>query len=202
MTIEIRLAADRDAAAIAAIYAPFVESNATSFEAEAPTAEEIRRRVRETSVAYPWLVCVCDDRVAGYAYAAGHRVRAGYQWSVETSVYVHESFQRSGVGRGLYTSLFAILAAQGFVNAYAGITLPNARSVALHESMGFLPVGVYRSIGYKAGAWHDIGWWHLLLRSHPHEPEAPLPFERLVEDPGWNTRLEAGLPLIRPQANE
>ncbi len=199
MTVAIRLAADRDAAAIADIYAPFVESSATSFETEAPSAEDIRRRVQETAIAYPWLVCVCDDHVAGYAYATKHRVRTAYQWSVETSVYVHESFQRAGVGRGLYTSLFAILAAQGFVNAYAGVTLPNARSVALHESMGFLPVGVYRSIGYKSGAWHDVGWWHLLLRAHPHEPGVPVPLEHLPRGPAWETMLSAGLSLIHPQ---
>ena len=197
MIIEIRPAADRDAAAIAAIYAPFVETSATSFETEAPPAEEIRRRVHETTAAYPWLVCVCDDQVAGYAYATKHRVRAAYQWSVETSVYVHDSFRRAGVGAGLYTSLFAILAAQGFVNAYAGITLPNARSVALHESMGFLPVGVYRSIGYKTGAWHDVGWWHLPLRPHPSEPQAPVPLEDIQRDPAWEAMLSAGVAVIR-----
>src|SRR5207247_775030 len=140
MSFVIRLAGDKDAAAIAAIYAPFVESDATSFETEPPSVAEIKKRIKETTVAYPWLVCVCDGVIAGYAYATRHRVRAAYQWCVETSVYVHSDFQRSGVARGLYTSLFAILAAQGFVNAYAGITLPNARSVALHEGLGFLPL--------------------------------------------------------------
>ena len=197
MSIEIRLAAERDTAAIAGIYAPFVESSATSFETEAPSPEEIRTRVRETTVAYPWLVCVCDDMVAGYAYATRHRVRAAYQWSVETSVYVHESSQRAGVGRGLYTSLFAILVAQGFVNAYAGITLPNARSVALHESMGFLPVGVYRGIGHKTGMWHDVGWWHLLLRAHPSDPHVPVPLDDIRRNPEWESLLSAGVPLIR-----
>jgi len=197
MTVDIRPADDRDAAAIAAIYAPYVESSATSFETETPPAEEILRRVRETTVMYPWLVCVCDGVVAGYAYATRHRVRAAYQWCVEPSVYVHESFHRGGVGRGLYTSLFAILAAQGFVNAYAGITLPNARIVALHESMGFLPVGIYRSIGYKMREWHDVGWWHLLLRSHPAVPEAPLSFDQIRRDPAWETLLSAGVSLVR-----
>ena len=201
VSVAIRLATDLDAAAIADIYAPFVESNATSFETEPPPAEEIRRRVRETTAAYPWLVCVCDDRVAGYAYATKHRARTAYQWSVETSVYVHESFRRAGVGRGLYTSLFAILAAQGFVNAYAGITLPNVHSVVLHESMGFLPIGVYRSIGYKTGAWHDVGWWHLLLRAHPHEPEVPVPLEQVRRGLGWETILSSGVALIHAQGD-
>jgi len=199
MITAIRLAEDRDAADIAAIYAPFVEGSATSFETEAPSAEEILRRIHETTTAYPWLVCVCDDLVAGYAYATRHRVRAAYQWSVEPSVYVHESFRRAGVGRGLYTSLFAILAAQGFVNAYAGITLPNALSVALHESMGFLPIGVYRSIGYKMDAWHDVGWWHLLLRGHPTSPEAPLSLDQIRRDPEWQAMLSSGVSNVHEQ---
>lgn len=197
MTIEIRPAADRDAAAIAEIYAPFVESSATSFETEPPSAEEMRRRIAETTVAYPWLVCDFNGIVAGYAYATRHRVRAAYQWSVESSVYVHPDFHGSGVARGLYTSLFAILAAQGFVNAYAGITLPNARSVALHEAAGFLPIGVYRGIGYKFGQWHDVGWWHLIVRAHPAVPEPPAPLADVQRRPEWAALLSAGLPLIR-----
>jgi phosphinothricin acetyltransferase len=199
MTAEIRLAVDRDAAAIADIYAPFVELSATSFETEAPTADEIRRRVQETTITHPWLVCVCGDSVSGYAYATKHRIRTAYQWSVETSVYVHGSFRRAGVGRGLYTSLFAILAAQGFVHAYAGITLPNESSVALHESLGFRPVGVYRTIGYKAGAWHDVGWWHFTVKEPPASPKPPVLLADIQRQPGWDAMLSAGMPLIRAQ---
>jgi L-amino acid N-acyltransferase YncA len=197
MSLVIRLAGDSDAAAVAAIYAPFVESNATSFEAEPPSADDIRRRIAETIVAYPWLVCESDGAIAGYAYATRHRVRAAYQWCVETSVYVHPDFHRSGVARGLYTSLFAILAAQGFVNAYAGITLPNARSVALHEALGFLPLAVYRGIGFKAGQWHDVGWWQLVLNPHPALPEPPRPLAEVRRQPEWDALLSAGAPLIR-----
>ena len=193
----IRLAVDRDAAAIADIYAPFVESSATSFETEAPSADEIRRRMQETMMTHPWLVCVCGGNVAGYAYATKHRLRTAYQWSVETSVYVHGSFRRAGVGRGLYTSLFAILAAQGFVNAYAGITLPNDGSVALHESLGFRPVGVYRTIGYKAGTWHDVGWWSLTIKEPPASPQAPVLLADAQRQTGWDAMLSAGVPLIR-----
>ncbi len=199
VSVAIRLATDLDAAAIADIYAPFVESSATSFETEAPSADGIRRRVRETTITHPWLVCVCGDTVAGYAYATTHRARAAYQWSVEASVYVHGSFRRAGVARGLYTSLFAILAAQGFVNAYAGITLPNESSVALHESLGFRPVGVYRTIGYKAGAWHDVGWWHLTVKDPPASPFPPVLLADIQRQPGWDAMLSAGVPLIRPQ---
>ena len=196
-TIVIRLAGGEDAAAIADIYAPFVAADATSFETEPPSADEMRRRIAGTMVAYPWLVCERDGVIAGYAYATQHRKRAAYQWCVETSVYVHPDGRRTGVARGLYTSLFAILAAQGFVNAYAGITLPNARSVALHEKLGFLPLTVYRGIGFKAGAWHDVGWWHLVVSPHPEYPLPPMPLADLQREPQWQALVSAGLPLIR-----
>src|SRR4029079_3138547 len=173
MSAVIRLAAAGDAESIAAIYAPFVDGNATSFEAEPPSADEIRRRIAETTELYPWLVCDCDGVIAGYAYASWHRTRLAYRWPVETSVYVDPNFRRRGGARGLYTSLFAILAAQGYVNAYAGITLPNALSADFSEACVFLPLTVYRGIGFKLDQWHDVGWWHLLLKRHPASPENP-----------------------------
>jgi phosphinothricin acetyltransferase len=146
---------------------------------------------------YPWLVCDCGGVVGGYAYATRHRVRTAYQWCVETSVYVRHDYQHLGVARGLYTSLFAILGAQGFVNVYAGITLPNAGSVALHERLGFLPLVIYRGIGFKAGAWHDVGWWHLVIMRHPSSPSDPMPLAEVQRQPEWDALLSAGLPLIR-----
>lgn len=103
----------------------------------------------------------------------GTRERAAYRWCVEVSVYVHAAYRGQGVGKGLYHSLFERLRAQGFINAFAGITLPNEASVGLHESLGFQPVGVYRGIGFKLGAWHDVGWWHLVLREPPKTPQEP-----------------------------
>ena len=102
-----------------------------------------------------------------------------------------------GVGRGLYASLFAILAAQGFFNAYAGITLPNPGSVALHEAVGFKPIGIYRQVGYKLGAWHDVGWWGLPLKQHSAAPDAPLSMATLQEREQWPALLATGMPLIR-----
>ena len=197
MSAAIRLAGDNDGAALAAIYAPFVQNDATSFEVQSPSGEDMHRRIAETIAAYPWLVCDCDSAIAGYAYASRHRTRTAYQWCVETSVYVHPEFLRCGVARGLYTSLFAILAAQGFVNAYAAITLPNARSVALHEALGFLPLTVYRGIGFKMEHWHDVGWWHLLLRPHPASPEPPKSLDEMRRQPEWESLLSAGVPFVR-----
>src|ERR1043166_4300232 len=145
----IRLASEADAPGILAIYAPIVKSSPISFETEPPTQAEMARRIRDTLVKYPWLVYDDFGEIAGYAYATAHRTRAAYQWSVETSVYVAEAFRRRRIAQQLYGALFAVLAAQGFVNAYAGITLPNAASVALHEAVGFKPFAVFRGIGFK-----------------------------------------------------
>jgi phosphinothricin acetyltransferase len=170
---------DRDAAACVAIYAPFVASGATSFEEEAPDAEAFAARIAETQVRFPWLVAERDGAVAGYAYACPHRYRPAYRWAVETSVYIAESRRRSGLGRALYAELTERLRRQRFHVACAGITLPNAASIALHESVGFAPVGVYRRIGWKDGAWRDVGWWQLELQptgeGAPAEPLAPEP---------------------------
>ena len=193
----IRLAADSDAAAIANLYRPIVESTAISFETEPPDDEAIRRRLDDTLPAYPWLVCEIGGVVAGYAYASRHRVRAAYQWSVDVSVYVDDARRRSGVARGLYTSLLAILTAQGFANAFAGIALPNPASVALHEALGFQPIGVYRNVGFKLGAWRDVGWWQLPLQERRDSPQIPLDLMTLQRRPHWSQLLASGLSMIR-----
>ena len=200
MSARIRLADDGDAGAIAAIYAPIVESTAISFETVPPDRDEMARRLADTLASYPWLVCEIDGRVAGYAYATKHRVRGAYQWSVDTSVYVDAARRRAGVGCGLYRSLFAILAAQGFFNAFAGIALPNPASVALHEAVGFEPLGVYRRVGFKLGAWRDVGWWQLTLRAHDASPDAPLPLAAVRQRADWPTLLSSGEPSIRADA--
>jgi L-amino acid N-acyltransferase YncA len=200
MTPRIRLADASDAEAMAAIYRPVVESTSISFETIAPDRDEMARRLADTLVSHPWLVCDVEGRVAGYAYATKHRVRAAYQWSVDTSVYVDAAWRRSGVGRGLYRSLFAILAAQRFFNAFAGIALPNEASVALHEAVGFEPLGVYRRVGFKLGAWHDVGWWQLAIRAHEASPDSPLPLAAVQRRGDWTTLLSSGEPSIRAHA--
>jgi L-amino acid N-acyltransferase YncA len=196
----IRVAREDDGASAAAIYQPFVETSVISFEAAPPDSSEMSRRIVDTVADFPWLICEIGGRAAGYAYATRHRVRAAYLWSVDTSVYVDRQYWRLGIGRGLYASLFAILAAQGFYNAYAGITLPNPASVALHEAAGFKPVGVYRRVGFKHDGWHDVGWWELTLQAHSASPQPPLALAALRSRPEWESLVASGEPFIRPTA--
>ena len=202
MAGRIRAVTVDDAAAIQAIYAPYVANTIISFEAAPPSVEEMAGRIKKTTAKYPWLVyepeTVGGQRtIAGYAYASSHRERAAYQWSVDVSVYVDPAYQRRSIGRGLYTALFDLLSAQGFVNAYAGIALPNAGSVGIHEAMGFEPVGIYRQVGFKLDGWHDVGWWGLCLAEPKSNPQPPRPITDFVNTPVWSAALERGLALIR-----
>jgi L-amino acid N-acyltransferase YncA len=171
--MRIRLATPDDAASIADIYAPYCINSSITFEIEPVSAEAMAERMIKLGVKYPWLVADDNGTIAGYAYAGPHHERAAYRWSSNVSVYVDQAYQRRGIGRALYRSLFDFMRLQGFANAIAGITLPNPPSVALHESLGFKLVGVYRQIGYKLGVWGDVGWWQLVLQEQPPEPNEP-----------------------------
>jgi L-amino acid N-acyltransferase YncA len=171
--VAIRLAQDRDASTIATIYAPIVLNTPISFEFVAPNPEEMLVRIHKTIPQYPWLVATEEDRVIGYAYASKHSERAAYQWAVNVSIYIHEDWRGRGIGRSLYTSLFAILRKQGYFRVYAGITLPNPGSVGIHEAMGMIPVGIYHQVGYKFGSWHNVGWWQGTLQEPPPQPVEP-----------------------------
>ncbi|HZE04956.1 MAG TPA: arsinothricin resistance N-acetyltransferase ArsN1 family B [Solirubrobacteraceae bacterium] len=155
---------ERDAAACAAIYAPSVTAGVASLEERAPDAHELADRIRIIQRTHPWLVAEIDGEIAGYVYASRHRERAAYRWSADVTVYIADGRQRRGIGRALYEALFELLIRQGIYEACAGITLPNDASVGLHESLGFVPVGVYRDIAYKFGTWRSVGWWQKTLR--------------------------------------
>jgi L-amino acid N-acyltransferase YncA len=196
MNTGIRLARPADAPAIQAIYAPVVISTPTSFELTPPTVEEMRQRLEKKLLTHPWVVYEAEAQVIGSAYASAYRARTAYQWSVEVSVHLHERWRGQGIGRALYTSLFALLRLQGFCNVYAGITLPNPASVALLERMGMCSVGVYRQVGYKLGAWHDVGWWQGTLQQRLPEPAAPLTLMKAQALGGWKAALASGTTLI------
>jgi phosphinothricin acetyltransferase len=154
---------DRDAGPCAAIYAPFVADSWVSFELDPPDADEMARRIAASSVSHAWLVAELDGQLAGYAYASPHRSRAAYANSCDVAVYVDPAWSRRGIGRQLYAQLLPLMAQKGFHAAFAGIALPNPGSVGLHEAMAFTPVGIYREVGWKLGAWRDVGWWQRLL---------------------------------------
>lgn len=188
--MQIRLATASDAGSVRAIYAPIVESTAISFELDVPSEDEIAARITGRQPAHPWLVATADatedaddaGAVLGYAYAGRFSGRAAYDWSVETSVYVASSAQGRGVGRSLYEALLAVLSAQGYRQAMAGIALPNPASITLHEKAGFEPVGVYRAAGWKLGAWHDVWWWQRALAPAGTPPAPVVPLTSLPPD--------------------
>lgn len=173
---------DRDGAACAAIYEPFVSGTGVSMEEVAPTASAFGERIARLSRTHPFLVADTDGRVVGFAYGSPHRERPGYRWAADVSIYLEERARGRGLGRALYVELLARLTAQGFWWACAGITVPNPPSVRLHESLGFTQVGVYRGIGWKAGAWRDVAWFQRPLHDPATAASSGPPAEPLAPD--------------------
>lgn len=167
----IRLAEPADAAALAAIYAPYVTDTAVSFETEPPSDAEMRARIAGSGGLYPWLAA-CDEsaKVMGYASASAFRTRPAYRFAVETSVYLAADAVGRGIGRQLYEVLLRTLEAQGFTQAIGAISLPNPASVALHEAMGFVHAGTYEQVGWKLGRWHSVGLWQRPLAPLSDDP--------------------------------
>jgi phosphinothricin acetyltransferase len=189
----IRLATTGDAAAVAAIYAPFCEGSAVSFEQVAPTADEMAQRIATVIAHRPWIVLEDNGAVVGYAYAGPHNERWAYRWSVNTAIYITHTHQRRGAGRALYAALFDLLRGLGHYKAVAGITLPNPASIGLHEAMGFELVGVYRDIGYKLGAWRDVAWYQASIQPVPPEPREPRTIAALHGTAEWDDAIKRGV---------
>ena len=195
----IRVVAERDAQAIAGIYAPAITDAVISFELSPPDAEEMSRRILAIQPQYPWLVYEESKTVLGYVYASVHNERAAYRWSVDVTVYIRHDAHRRGIGGALYTALFEILVLQGYRTACAGITLPNTASVQMHAAMGFKEVGVYHDVGYKFGKWHDVGWYERPLAEHVIEPPEPLAFPALTTSPAVTAAFARAEGLIKPR---
>ncbi|MEG3177405.1 N-acetyltransferase family protein [Sphingomonas sp. RB3P16] len=175
--IAIRPATPDDAAAIAAIYKPYVERGTVSFELKAPDERIFRQRMASSGGLYPWLVATGEDgAVLGYAYASAFRDRPAYRFTVETTVYLASGTQGRGNGRQLYDALIDTVRAQGFTHAIGVIALPNDHSIRLHESVGFKRAGFFREAGYKDGRWIDVGYWHCDLNDATIPPMEPKPF--------------------------
>lgn len=172
----IKVATKDDAAGMLDIYTPFILNSGVTQETEVPTVEDFQERILSNLAERPWLVCEINNEIAGYAYGGRHRDRKGYQWCTEPSVYILEKYFGLGVANALYAALFAILRLQGYVNAYAVITLPNERSVAFHKKFGFEYLTTYKKIGYKLGQWHDVGWMQYEINPHNKDPKDPVRF--------------------------
>jgi phosphinothricin acetyltransferase len=177
MAILIRLAGPADAAAIAAIYRPYVEGSRISFEESAPEAAEMAARMG--SALHPWLIAEENGRALGYASSSPYHRRPAYRWTVETSIYLAPEAQGRGLGRELLSRLLDLLTRQGYVTAIAAIALPNPVSIALHERLGFTPAGTYAGVGYKLDQWTDVSLWQRDLAPRTSAPEEPLASNRV-----------------------
>ena len=172
-TQAVRTAAPADASACAAIYAPYVRDTAITFETQPPSPQEMQQRIAAAQRSHAWLVLEDSGKVLGYAYGSRFNARDAYRWSCEVSVYIELGRRRTGGGRALYEALFVRLAERGYRVAIAGMTLPNDASVALHRALGFEHVGIYRRIGFKHDAWHDVAWMQRFLADGEEPPREP-----------------------------
>ena len=159
MQLTIRPVLLDDAAAIAAIYAHYVEHSVVTFEEKAPDTAEMGRRIAATVADYPWLVAEDEGALVGYAYGRAYHARSAYRWTCETGIYLAHDRRARGAGRALYTALLEALRQGGFVTAIAAITVPNDESTRFHETLGFVEVGRFTGVGFKHGGWQDVGYW-------------------------------------------
>ena len=180
--ITIRMADEKDAEALLAVYAPYVEHTAISFEYQVPTLKEFTRRISNIRARYPYLAACQNGKILGYAYASPFHQRAAYSWAAETSVYVGEDVRGTGIGAMLYEALESILKKQQVINVNACITYPNPGSIAFHEKMGYKTAGHFTKCGYKLGTWWDMVWMEKMLGEHPRQPKAFIPVTELEQE--------------------
>lgn len=190
----IRPVEPKDVSVLRDIYAWYVENTHISFEYTAPSETEFRERIEASISEFPWIVCTYNATVIGYAYAHKHRLRDAYQWSPESSIYLAQDFHTKGIGRVLYNTLFRILSLQGYHTVFAGVALPNDKSIGIHQGLGFERIGIFRNVGYKNGGWHDTLWFQLCLQTIPGEPEIPVKLPVIKTHKKWD--------LIFDQANQ
>jgi len=188
MDIQIRPAAPEDARSLLAVYAPYVEGTAITFEYEVPSVEEFRGRIGRTLARYPYIVAEQAGHIVGYAYAGPFHTRAAYGWAVETSIYVDMGKRHQGVGGRLHGALEAVLKVQGFLNMNACIATPQEEdeyltlgSVRFHGHLGYRMVGEFTQVGYKFGRWYNMAWMEKTIGPHGAAVQPPLPFGEVWE---------------------
>lgn len=178
--MNIRFATPGDSQKILTIYAQYIETPIT-FECSLPSEREFAKRIAEQSEFYPYLLCEEDGNILGYAYAHRHMGREAYQWNAELSVYLDRVFTSKGLGKRMYAALIDLLKLQGIKTVYGGVTVPNEKSEALHNALGFHVLGTYHSAGYKAGKWHDVMWFEKAIAAYDASPQPPVSIKSIPE---------------------
>lgn len=173
MNPEIRFITLSDAQQALDVYAHYVKNTAITFEYSVPTLQDFTDRIITNTIDYPWLVCIYNNKVVGYAYGSRHRYKTAYQWSVESTIYLAPEIQNKGIGKIMYNALFSILKLQGYYSVFAGVALPNEGSEKLHITMGFEEIGVFKKIGFKLNQWHDVKWFQLDLKQNSSPENDP-----------------------------
>lgn len=194
--VRLRAARLSDAAELLAIYAPYVEDTAISFETVVPSLEEFTQRMLQRLPRYPYLVAERGGELLGYAYLSPFVGRAAYDWAAETTIYLRADTRRMGVGKMLYAALESLARAQGIINLEACIGWTDTpdehltnNSAEFHAHLGYRMVGRFYKCGYKFGTWYDMVWMEKLLGGHPDKPRDIIPFSELDSE----TLRKAGL---------
>nr|UWI51727.1 GNAT family N-acetyltransferase [Clostridioides difficile] len=169
--VKIRLAKETDAEEILEVYTPYITNTAITFEYDVPNISDFKNRIKTICSKYPYLVCLIDEKIVGYAYAHEHNERTAYQWNAGLSIYVDEKFVSCKIGIALYNSIIDILKLQNIQNLYVSITSPNIKSERLHQHFGFKLCGTYHNTGYKFGSWHDVMLFEKYIGTHPIKPD-------------------------------
>ena len=176
--MKIRMARKEDAKAILSIYAPYILNTTITFEYDVPSLDEFEKRIVDTLLFYPYLVCEIDEKIVGYAYAGPFKGRKAYQFSCEVSVYVDDKMHHRGVGKALYEDLEKLLKCMHIQNVNACITYPNDRSIAFHKACGYTLNAHFHKCGYKFDHWCDMVWMEKFIGEHE---EYPLPLKSIQE---------------------
>lgn len=177
--LEYRLVELSDAKEILEVYAPYIKNTTITFEYEVVSIDEFTERIKNISSEFPYIVCIYEGNIIGYAYAHKYGERAAYQWSSELSIYLKHGYEKMGVGKTLYKMVMDILKLQNIRNVYGCITGDNEKSVNFHKKLGFEFVGRFEKAGYKFDKWIDVVWYQKRIKETNNSPEHFIPINKI-----------------------